>query len=96
MRLSIRQYALRLRHWFTIVRDSTDTKPVVIVLVECAGITGIGEAAPTSRYGETADSVRSFLGKVNLEKFGDPFLGVKVVEDKVVLPERPGVGVLER
>jgi L-alanine-DL-glutamate epimerase-like enolase superfamily enzyme len=85
-----------LRHRFTIARGSTDTKPVIIVLAEYAGITGIGEAAPISRYGETADSVRLFPGKVNPEKFEDPFRGVKVVEGTPALPERPGVGVLER
>ncbi len=73
MKLSLSQHTLRLRHTFTIARGSTDTKQVVIVLLEHAGITGIGEAAPISRYGESVDTVRSFLVMVNLENFEDPF-----------------------
>jgi len=73
VKLSLREYALRLTHTFTIARGSVDTKQIVIVLLEHDGITGVGEAAPSSRYGESAQTVRSFLEKVNLERFEDPF-----------------------
>jgi L-alanine-DL-glutamate epimerase-like enolase superfamily enzyme len=72
MRLSSREYVLRLQHTFTIARGSVDTKQILIVAVEHDGIIGYGEAAPTSRYSETIETVKSFLGKVNLESFDSP------------------------
>jgi L-Ala-D/L-Glu epimerase len=72
MRLTYRDYMLRLQHTFTIARGSVDTKQVLIVAVEHDGIIGYGEAAPTSRYGETIETVKSFLGKVIREDFDSP------------------------
>jgi L-alanine-DL-glutamate epimerase-like enolase superfamily enzyme len=73
MKISVREYELRLRHTFTIARGSTSSKKVVIVAFEHDGVVGFGEAAPISRYGETADTVRNFLGNVRIEAFDDPF-----------------------
>ena len=73
MKLSYREYVLRLRHTFAIARGSVDTKQVLIVLLEHDGIVGYGEAAPSSRYGETSDTVKAFLGRVKLEWFDNPF-----------------------
>jgi L-alanine-DL-glutamate epimerase-like enolase superfamily enzyme len=72
MKLSSSEYVLRLKHTFTIARGSVDTKQVLIVALEHDGIVGYGEAAPTSRYGETIETVKSFLGKVNPENFDNP------------------------
>jgi L-alanine-DL-glutamate epimerase-like enolase superfamily enzyme len=73
VKLSYREYVLRLRHTFAIARGSVDTKQVLIVLLEHDGIVGYGEAAPSSRYGETSDTVKAFLGRVQLEWFDNPF-----------------------
>ena len=43
------------------------------VEIEYEGITGYGEASMPPYLGETVESVMSFLGKVNLEQFSDPF-----------------------
>lgn len=73
MNLSFSQYDLKLRYTFTISRSSRDVSPVVLVELEHDGIVGIGEASPTRRYGETVDTVKEFLSKIDLTRFNDPF-----------------------
>lgn len=73
MRLSFQYIELHLRHTFTISRSSKDIEPCVITRIEHDGITGIGEAAPSERYGETPATVQSFLSKIDFSDFSDPF-----------------------
>lgn len=73
MKLSHSCFELKLKHTFTIARGSRDTSSVVIVEIEHDGITGFGEAAPSSRYGETVESVEVFLAGLDLNRFKDPF-----------------------
>lgn len=55
-----------LKRRFTISRGSKDEVNNVIIFVEADGVTGIGEAAPNMRYGETQSSAMAFI-----ERFGD-------------------------
>jgi L-alanine-DL-glutamate epimerase-like enolase superfamily enzyme len=64
---------LRLCHTFTIARGSRDIDPSVIVMIEHEGVMGIGEASPSGRYNESSASVASFLSKIDLSSFHDPF-----------------------
>jgi L-alanine-DL-glutamate epimerase-like enolase superfamily enzyme len=73
MRLTHSQYDLRLKHTFTIARGGRDTSAVVLVHLEHEGITGCGEAAPSARYGESPETVSSFLANLNLSSFQSPF-----------------------
>ena len=73
MKLSFKRYDLKLKHTFTIARGARDSSPVVIVELEHDGIVGYGEAAPSARYGESADSVAAFLSKIDWTRFDDPF-----------------------
>ncbi|MBI3787707.1 MAG: dipeptide epimerase [Ignavibacteriales bacterium] len=73
MQLSFSRFDLKLKHTFTISRSSRDVATVVFVGLELDGITGIGEAAPSRRYGETIETVEEFFGKIDLAKFQDPF-----------------------
>ncbi|HUN66931.1 MAG TPA: dipeptide epimerase [Bacteroidota bacterium] len=73
MRLRYEQIDLRLRHAFTITRGSRDTVPVVIAAIEHDGITGVGEASPSQRYGENTGTVTAFLDRIDLSRFNDPF-----------------------
>jgi len=73
MKLTFYQFDLKLRHPFTIARGTRTVEPVVIVKLEHDGITGYGEAAPSSRYGENENTVQEFLAKVRLHDFRDPF-----------------------
>ena len=73
MNLRFWEYDLTLTHPFTISRGSVATKTVVITEIEQDGIVGLGEAAPISRYGESAQTVKEFLGRLDLSGFRDPF-----------------------
>jgi L-alanine-DL-glutamate epimerase-like enolase superfamily enzyme len=73
MKLTFRYIDLHLRHTFTIARSSSDVEPCIITEIEHDGIVGLGEAAPSDRYGETRQTVQQFLRQVRLDKFSDPF-----------------------
>ncbi|MCX6135237.1 MAG: dipeptide epimerase [Ignavibacteriales bacterium] len=73
MKLTCSRYDLKLRHTFTIARGARDVSPVVIVELEHDGITGFGESAPIARYGESIDSVTSFVSRIDWTRFNDPF-----------------------
>jgi L-Ala-D/L-Glu epimerase len=73
VKLSWKEHTLHLRHPFTIARGSRTTSPTVILSLEHDGITGLGEAAPSPRYGETPETVAGFLGSCTMEKYSDPF-----------------------
>lgn len=72
MKSSYRRIDLELVHPFTIARGSRTRVGGVILEIEHEGITGIGEAAPSERYGETPETVISFLSLLDLRSFPDP------------------------
>lgn len=73
MQLTYRPLTLRLAHPWTIARtlgqvprEKQQTARVVVVeLADGEGVRGLGEAAPSPRYGESVDSVMGFLGRVD-------------------------------
>ena len=73
MKLSFEPYELKLRHTFTVASYSRTTTPDVQVKIEYDGFTGYGEASMPPYLGQTVESVTTFLKKVNLEQFRDPF-----------------------
>ncbi len=81
MKLTWAGHDLRLRHAFTISRGTRDISPSVTVMVEHDGITGIGEAAPSQRYGETPATVAAFLKKIDLSRYSDPFALETILRD---------------
>ena len=74
MKLSFESYELKLRHTFTVAAMSRNTTPDVQVRIEYDGFTGYGEASMPPYLGQTVESVTSFLGKVDLGRFRDPFM----------------------
>ena len=74
MKLSFEPYELKLRHTFTVAAMSRNTTPDVQVRIEYDGFTGYGEASMPPYLGQTVESVTSFLGKVDLGRFRDPFM----------------------
>jgi L-alanine-DL-glutamate epimerase-like enolase superfamily enzyme len=68
VQLKIRRLELQLAHKWTIARTSgTNVSRVIVVeLVDEDGIVGLGEAAPTARYKESAESVETFCGRVDV------------------------------
>ena len=73
MHLSFEPYELQLKHVFTVSSFSRSTTPDVQVRIDYDGYTGYGEASMPPYLGQTVESVCSFLKKVDLEQFPDPF-----------------------
>ena len=73
MELSFYPYELQLQHTFTVSSYSRNTTPGVQVEINYEGYTGYGEASMPPYLGQSVDSVTSFLKKVNLKQFADPF-----------------------
>ena len=74
MNLKFTPYELLLKHAFTLASGSRTTTPVMLTEIEYDGITGYGEASMPPYLGESHESVRKFLSKVDLSRFDDPFL----------------------
>ena len=73
LKLSYESYELLLRHTFTVSSYSRKTTPGVQVRIDYEGFTGYGEASMPPYLGQTVESVCSFLSRVNLGQFKDPF-----------------------
>ncbi len=73
MELKFFPYELQLRHTFTVASYSRTTTPDVQVEISYDGFTGYGEASMPPYLGQTVESVCSFLSKVDLGRFSDPF-----------------------
>lgn len=74
LKLRFFPYELQLRHTFTVASYSRTTTPDVQVEITWEGVTGYGEASMPQYLGQTVESVCSFISKVDLEQFKDPFL----------------------
>ena len=73
MKLSFEPFELKLLHTFTVAGHSRTTTPDVQLRIDYDGFTGYGEASMPPYLGQSVESVCSFLGKVDLERFSDPF-----------------------
>ncbi len=73
LNLTFRTYDLMLKHTFTVAEFSRNTTPVVLTELEYDGIIGYGEASMPPYLGESHKSVTTFLKKLNLSQFNDPF-----------------------
>jgi L-alanine-DL-glutamate epimerase-like enolase superfamily enzyme len=73
MKLSFKPYTLEMRHVFTIATSSRTTTPVMLTEIEFDGVTGRGEASMPPYLGESQETAATFLSKVNLEQFENPF-----------------------
>jgi L-alanine-DL-glutamate epimerase-like enolase superfamily enzyme len=73
MEVEARVVRLQLAETFVIARDTTDYADVLHVAVSHEGVTGIGEAAPTDRYGESVESAKAFVREHAGVLGDDPF-----------------------
>jgi L-alanine-DL-glutamate epimerase-like enolase superfamily enzyme len=64
---------LQLAETFVIARDATDHADVLHVSLTHEGVTGVGEAAPIERYGESVESARVFVEEHAALIGDDPF-----------------------
>lgn len=67
MKLEFKRFDLRLKDTWTLARTggTNQVSTVIVKLTEGNGVVGVGEAAPSERYGESAETVESFLGRVD-------------------------------
>jgi L-alanine-DL-glutamate epimerase-like enolase superfamily enzyme len=77
---------LRLAETFVIAREASDVADVVQVTVTHAGRQGHGEAAPISRYGESAESARTFVEGHGSFLGDDPFALEEIGERLAAVP----------
>ncbi len=80
MQLSFFPYELKLKHTFTVSSYSRTTTPDVQVQIDYEGFTGYGEASMPPYLGQSVESVTTFLQKVDLGKFADPFCVEDIME----------------
>lgn len=73
MKIRFYPYTLELKHVFTVAVSSRSTTPVMMVEVEKDGIIGYGEASMPPYLGESHETARSFLERVDPDIFDDPF-----------------------
>ncbi len=72
MQLRFFPYTLELKHTFTLAGSSRSTTPVMLVEVEHEGIVGYGEASMPPYLGETHETARTFLARVNFARYNNP------------------------
>ena len=80
MKLSWEPFELKLSHPFSVSGSTRSATPDVQVRIDFDGFTGYGEASMPPYLGHTVDSVCSFLSKVDLGQFSDPFKTGEIME----------------
>jgi L-alanine-DL-glutamate epimerase-like enolase superfamily enzyme len=73
MKFSFRPYTLELKHVFTIATSSRTTTPVMLTEIQYEDFTGYGEASMPPYLGESHQTAKEFLSKVDLSKYENPF-----------------------
>ena len=73
MDVATRIVTLKLAETFVISRDASDEVSVCEVEVRHNGVRGFGEAAPSERYGESAQSAQAFVEDHEAALGDDPF-----------------------
>jgi L-alanine-DL-glutamate epimerase-like enolase superfamily enzyme len=64
MKIIIRTFKLKLKHTFTISRESHNIQPTLIVELQSEGFSGFGEATSNPYYNITVDSMRANLESI--------------------------------
>ncbi|HMA62220.1 MAG TPA: dipeptide epimerase [bacterium] len=80
MELTYKEYELKLKHVFTIAKNSRTTTPDMQVRIHYKGYTGYGEAAMPPYYPENPSSAKKFYEKLDLGQFKDPFQIEKILD----------------
>lgn len=90
MTLRFYPYTLELKHTFTIAISSRTTTPDMMVEVEKDGIIGYGEASMPPYLGESQETAKAFLSKVEMARYPDPFLLDDILADiDAIAPGNP-------
>ena len=81
MELRFYPYTLELKHVFTVAAMSRSTTPVMMAEVEKDAVIGYGEASMPPYLGESHETAKSFLSKVDLKKYSDPVVFDDILHD---------------
>lgn len=73
MKLTYQPFELQLKHTFTIAKFSRTSTPVMLLQVAHEGHTGYGEASMVPYMGESYETAKEFLAKVDAAEFKYPF-----------------------
>lgn len=80
LKLSFRPYTLELKHVFTLANSSRTTTPVMLTEIQFGDLVGYGEASMPPYLGESHETATTFLSKVNLGQFNDPFKLEEIID----------------
>jgi L-alanine-DL-glutamate epimerase-like enolase superfamily enzyme len=81
-RVETERIRLRLRHTWTTVMSSSDTRDNVYCRISAGGVTGVGEGAPIVRYKEDAEGAIKAIESVRgLLESADPWQFTKVMAE---------------
>lgn len=81
LQLRFAPYTLQMKHVFTIASNSRTTTATMQVELEGDGLIGYGEASMPPYLGETPDTARAFLSKIDMRRYPDPFLVADILAD---------------
>jgi len=74
LKFSFRPYELQTKHQFTISGYTRTAQTSILTEISYDGVTGYGEAPmPPYMEGQTPETAMSFMKKINLSQFGNPF-----------------------
>ncbi len=74
-------FTIELKHTFTLATSSRNTTPDMMVEVEKDGIVGYGEASMPPYLGESQESAKDFLSRIDMSRYPDPFLLEDILAD---------------
>lgn len=83
MKLTWQRQRIRPRHRFATSGWATDEKETIIVRLEHDGVTGLGEAVPSSLYGQTLESTEAMLAAMTAHLGDDPF-EIEIITTRLV------------
>ena len=66
MKLTFQRQHLRPRHRFATSQWAVDAKETIVVQLKHEGVTGYGEAVPSTLYGQTLESTEAALGAMTV------------------------------
>jgi len=73
LKLAFKPYDLQLNHVFRIARAARTSTPLVLTQLSYEGVNGYGEAAMPPLYGESIQTASTFLSRLDLKQFKNPF-----------------------
>ncbi|MGE6218511.1 dipeptide epimerase [Nubsella zeaxanthinifaciens] len=73
MKISCKEFQLELKHAFSIAKFTRTSTPLLLLKIDFEGQTGYGEASMVPYMGESYETARAFLKKVDWNRFQFPF-----------------------